>query len=61
MLYKSWEAVTKLFNDYSLIMPGAKYKTKYRGLKIITPKQMLQRLPIALTQVKAGNTSTKFT
>ena len=25
-------------------------------LKILTPKQMLQRLPIALTQVKAGNT-----
>ena len=26
-------------------------------LKVITPKQMLQRLPIALTQVKAGNNS----
>ena len=26
-------------------------------LKILTPKQMLQRLPIALTQVKAGNNS----
>ena len=26
------------------------------GLKILTPKQMLQRLPIALAQVKAGNT-----
>ena len=26
-------------------------------LKILTPKQMLQRLPIALAQVKAGNTS----
>ena len=26
-------------------------------LKILTPKQMLQRLPIALVQVKAGNTS----
>ena len=25
--------------------------------KILTPKQMLQRLPIALTQVKAGNNS----
>ena len=24
-------------------------------LKILTPKQMLQRLPIALAQVKAGN------
>ena len=26
-------------------------------LKILTPKQILQRLPIALAQVKAGNTS----
>ena len=28
-----------------------------KGLKMLTPKQMLQRLPIALAQVKAGNTS----
>ena len=27
-----------------------------KGIKILTPKQMLQRLPIALTQVKDGNT-----
>ena len=26
-------------------------------LKILSPKQMLQRLPIALAQVKASNTS----
>ena len=26
-------------------------------LKILTPKQMLQRLPISLAQVKAGNNS----
>ena len=31
--------------------------TKRIGLKILTPKQMLQRLPIALAQVKAGNNS----
>ena len=31
-------------------------KTEEKGLKILTPKQMLQRLPIALAQVKAGNT-----
>ena len=30
---------------------------KSKGLKILTPKQMLQRLPIAFAQVKAGNTS----
>ena len=33
-----------------------KMKPKER-LKIPTPKQMLQRLPIALAQVKAGNNS----
>ena len=27
------------------------------GLKILTPNQMLRRLPIALAQVKAGNNS----
>ena len=32
-------------------------ETKGTGLKILTPKQMLQRLPIALAQVKAGNNS----
>ena len=31
--------------------------TKGTGLKILTTKQMLQRLPIALAQVKAGNNS----
>ena len=31
--------------------------TKGKGLKILTPKQMLQRLPIALAQVRAGNSS----
>ena len=30
---------------------------KEQDLKILTPKQMLQRLPIALAQVKAGNNS----
>ena len=34
------------------------YKAKQgTGLKILTPKQMLQRFPIALAQVKAGNNS----
>ena len=27
------------------------------GLKVLTPKQMLQRLPIALAKIKAGNDS----
>ena len=36
----------------------AKYKAKQgTGLKILTPQQMLQRLPLALAQIKAGNNS----
>ena len=58
MLYESRQAVTKLFNDYSSISSEAKHKVKYgEGLKILSPKQMLQRWPIALAQVKTGNLS----
>ena len=57
LLYKSQEAVIKLFNNYSSIVSEAKYKSIPEGLKILTPKQMLQWLPIALAHVKAGNTS----
>ena len=32
-------------------------ETKGKGLKILTPKQMLQRLPIAFAQVKAVSNS----
>ena len=43
---------------FFFLLSEAKYKVKYgEGLKILTPKQMLQRLPIALTQVKAVNNS----
>ena len=39
-----------------------KKKKKYgESLKILTPKQMIQRLPIAIAQVRASNTSQKFT
>ena len=31
--------------------------TNHSKLKILTPKQMLKRLPIALAQVKEGNNS----
>ena len=40
------------------MLSKAKYKTKYgKGLKILTSKQILQRLPIAVTQAKVSNTS----
>ena len=32
-----------------------KAATKGEGLKILTPKQMIQRLPVALAQIKAGS------
>ena len=65
-LYNSRQNVINLFNDYSKIRSDAIYKTKQSnankeisgvGLKILTPKQLLQRLPIALGQVKAGKNS----
>ena len=31
-----------------------------QGLKILTPSQMLSRLPISLAQLKAGNNSEKL-
>ena len=33
---------------------------KGSGLKILTPSQMLSRLPISLAQLKAGNNSEKL-
>ena len=62
MLYKVRNEAIKFYDDYSLIMSEAKTtakqnETKGTGLKILTPKQMLQRLPIELAQVKAGNNS----
>ena len=58
MLYKARNEAIKFYDDYSLTMSEAKTKaTKETGLKILTTKQMLQRLPIALAQVKAGNNS----
>ena len=60
--YKSREEVINFFRDYIEMLSDANYngrknETKGTGLKILKPKQMLQRLPIALAQVKAGNNS----
>ena len=58
MLYVLWESAIKLCNDYSSIEPEGKHKTKHgKRLKTLTPKQMLSKLPIALGQLKSGNTS----
>ena len=58
MLYKARNEAIKFYDDYSSMMSEAKYRaTKGKRLKILTPKQVLQKLPIALAQVKAGNDS----
>ena len=45
MLYKAKNEVFKFYEDYSLMMYEAKVKaTKGTGLRILSPKQMLQRL-----------------
>ena len=50
MLSNLWKTMVQRF-----LKP--KKVTKGTGLKILTLKQMLQRLPIAFVQVKAGNNS----
>ena len=57
MLYKARNEVIKFYDDYALVTSEAKNKTSGKGLKIATPRQLLQRLPIALAQVKATNNS----
>ena len=60
MLYKARKEAINFYDDYSLMMSEAKTKakaTKGTGIKILTAKQMLQRLSIALAQVKSGNSS----
>ena len=59
-LFESRERVLDAFE--SKIFPITSKRTGYLNfdhskLKILTPKQMLQRLPIALAQLKAGNNS----
>ena len=61
-LQNSRQKIIDLLNDNTKIKSEAIYETKQdetkgAGLKILTPKQLLQRLPIALAQLKAGNNS----
>ena len=59
--YNSSEKAINFFKDYTEMLSNANNKAKNntsgKGLKILTPKQMLQRLLIALAQVKADNNS----
>ena len=62
IFYHSREDVFNFFRDYTGMMFDCSYQakqdeTKETGLKILTSKQMFQRLPIAIAQVQTGNNS----
>ena len=51
------DKIVKIVED---IIRFNKQKQEGQGIKIITPNQMLSRLPISLAQLKAGNNSEKL-
>ena len=52
MLYKARNEAIKFYDDYSSMMSEANLKQlKVQDLKMLPPKQMLQRLPRALAQI----------
>ena len=53
------EKPDKIVKIVKEILKFNKEKREGRGLKILTPSQMLSRLPIVLAQLKAGNNSEK--
>ena len=60
-IYSARKAAIDSFDEYTSRASEARHQAKKRtGLKILTPKQILQRFPIALAQIKAGNNSFKF-
>ena len=50
----------KIINIAESILYFNQQNQAEKGLKILTPKQMLSRLPIILAQLKAGNNSEKL-
>ena len=60
ILFNARDNAIKFIEDYSSMILEVKKLAKEQegtGLKILTPNQMLKRLPIALAQIKAGNNS----
>ena len=60
ILYHARNSAIKFIEDYGSMILEAKTLAREKertGLKILTPSQMLKRLPIALAQIKAGNNS----
>ena len=50
----------KSLKDIYNLKSGSDTSKKGEGLKILTNKQMLNRLPILLAQIQAGNNSNKL-
>ena len=50
----------KIVEIVEMILKFNKQNQQGKGLKILTPNQMLSRLPITLAQLKAGNNSEKL-
>ena len=60
MFYNARDNAIKFIQDYGGMILEAKKLAREQegtGLKILTPNQMLKRLPISLAQVKAGKNS----
>ena len=57
---KKIEKPDKILKIVEEILKFNKQKQSGQGLKILTPNQMLSRLPISLAQLKAGNNSEKL-
>ena len=60
ILFNARDNAIKFIEDYSSMILEAKKLAREQegtGLKVLTPNQMLKRLPIALAQIKAGNNS----
>ena len=61
---KEEEEIEKPYNIVKIVEKILKFneqnQQKGQGIKILTPNQMLNRLPIALAQLQAGNNSNKL-
>ena len=57
---KKIEQPDKILKIVEKILEFNKQNQSGQGLKMLTPNQMLSRLPISLAQLKAGNNSEKL-
>ena len=61
MLFNGRNDAVKFVEGYgSMILEAKRKATEVEGIKILTPKQVFQRLPMALAHVKAGSNSKNF-